>query len=363
MTKREEEILKIIKENPLISQQELADKFGLTRSGVAAHIFNLTKKGYIAGKGYIINEPNFVTVIGGVNIDILGLTDTTLIQQNSNPGHITFSLGGAGYNIAHNLTKLAVPNYFITVYGDDLNGQKFEEDAQKNHLAIQHSKKITDKSTSSYLYVNDPDGTLNVGVDDMGIYDDITPDFLSERLATINTSAYCIIDTNLPEKTIDWLFDNCKVPIFVKTVSLNKSYKLQNVLSKIDTLMTTDKELAMLTNSSVTDAKTAEKSAKKLLKKGIEHIYVLMPHTGLFYIDNRNTKLIAGIPIKRVNNNGASAALTAAVVDSRLNNLGWEKTTQIAYTAALICMESAKSVNPLLSKDYLLKTVTRYLES
>uniref|UniRef100_UPI001179C077 PfkB family carbohydrate kinase n=1 Tax=Latilactobacillus sakei TaxID=1599 RepID=UPI001179C077 len=133
--------------------------------------------------------------------------------------------------------------------------------------------------------------------------------------------------------------------------------------SKIDTLMTTDKELAMLTNSSVTDAKTAEKSAKKLLKKGIEHIYVLMPHTGLFYIDNRNTKLIAGIPIKRINNNGASAALTAAVVDSRLNNLGWEKTTQIAYTAALICMESAKSVNPLLSKDYLLKTVTRYLES
>ena len=50
MTQRERQILNWIEENPLISQQELAEKAGITRSSVAVHISNLMKKGYIAGK-------------------------------------------------------------------------------------------------------------------------------------------------------------------------------------------------------------------------------------------------------------------------------------------------------------------------
>ena len=37
----------------MISQQELADRAGITRSSVAVHISNLMKKGCIAGKGYM----------------------------------------------------------------------------------------------------------------------------------------------------------------------------------------------------------------------------------------------------------------------------------------------------------------------
>ena len=54
MTQRERQILKWIEENPLISQQELADKAGIARSSVAVHISNLMKQGHIAGKGYIV---------------------------------------------------------------------------------------------------------------------------------------------------------------------------------------------------------------------------------------------------------------------------------------------------------------------
>ena len=49
MTQRERQLLNWIEENPLISQQELADKAGITRSSVAVHISNLMKKGYITG--------------------------------------------------------------------------------------------------------------------------------------------------------------------------------------------------------------------------------------------------------------------------------------------------------------------------
>ena len=54
ITERERQLLDWIAENPLISQQELADKAGITRSSVAVHISNLMKKGFIQGKGYIL---------------------------------------------------------------------------------------------------------------------------------------------------------------------------------------------------------------------------------------------------------------------------------------------------------------------
>ena len=54
MTNREQEILELIRKNPMISQKELADSLGITRSSVAVHISNLLKKGYVVGKGYIV---------------------------------------------------------------------------------------------------------------------------------------------------------------------------------------------------------------------------------------------------------------------------------------------------------------------
>ena len=96
MTQRERQILNWIEENPLISQQELAEKAGITRSSVAVHISNLMKKGYITGKGYIVHTAPYVTVVGGVNMDIGGWPSEVPVGHDSNPGAVRMSLGGVG---------------------------------------------------------------------------------------------------------------------------------------------------------------------------------------------------------------------------------------------------------------------------
>ena len=63
MTQRERQILNWIEADPMISQQELAERAGITRSSVAVHISNLMKKGCIAGKGYIVTRSPYVTVV------------------------------------------------------------------------------------------------------------------------------------------------------------------------------------------------------------------------------------------------------------------------------------------------------------
>jgi cell division protease FtsH len=62
LTLRETEIFEILKKEPLIAQDELARRFGISRSSVAVHISNLMKKGVILGKGYVINESASVVV-------------------------------------------------------------------------------------------------------------------------------------------------------------------------------------------------------------------------------------------------------------------------------------------------------------
>ena len=93
MTQRERQILQWIEQDPMISQEALAEKAGITRSSVAVHISNLMKKGYIAGKGYVLRSGTYAAVVGGVNMDIGGQSYAPLIAGDSNPGRVQMSLG------------------------------------------------------------------------------------------------------------------------------------------------------------------------------------------------------------------------------------------------------------------------------
>ena len=57
MTQRERQLLNWIEENPLISQQELADKAGITRSSVAVPITNQMKKATSPGRATSLTLP------------------------------------------------------------------------------------------------------------------------------------------------------------------------------------------------------------------------------------------------------------------------------------------------------------------
>ena len=106
MTQRERQILQLIEKDPMISQQEIADKLGITRSSVAVHISNLIQKGSIAGRGYVLNSGNFVAVVGGVNVDIGGHSFAPLVESDSNPGRVSMSLGGR--RVRHEWPRLAI---------------------------------------------------------------------------------------------------------------------------------------------------------------------------------------------------------------------------------------------------------------
>jgi len=81
MNNREKEILAILRRNPLIQQNEIADMLQISRSRVAAHIMDLMRKGRIKGKGYILTEQEYCVVVGTINMDIRGMADILIPVQ------------------------------------------------------------------------------------------------------------------------------------------------------------------------------------------------------------------------------------------------------------------------------------------
>lgn len=166
MTQRERQLLEWIRENPMISQQELAEKAGITRSSAAVHISSLMKKGYIAGRGYLLRTDPYIVVVGGVNMDIGAVSHAPLVARDSNPGRVTTSLGGVGRNIAHNLCLLGEHVSMVTVLGQDSFAQSVRENAAAIGLDLTHSAVIPDGRTGTYLFIDDSDGDMALAVND-----------------------------------------------------------------------------------------------------------------------------------------------------------------------------------------------------
>ncbi|WP_054694720.1 PfkB family carbohydrate kinase [Syntrophomonas palmitatica] len=112
LTSREKEIYEVIKKEPLISQEELANRFGITRSSAAVHISNLMKKGIVLGKGYVINEQVSVVVIGESCVDIR-------VKEDNQGTRIDYDYGGFALEVSRALANFGLNVKVITVTGND----------------------------------------------------------------------------------------------------------------------------------------------------------------------------------------------------------------------------------------------------
>jgi len=93
LTQRETEILALLKNDPMISQKDLADQLKISRSAVAVHISNLIKKGAVLGRGYVLNERFGIVVCGLLYINTVGYA------YDNGQGQVKEAIGGIGLSV------------------------------------------------------------------------------------------------------------------------------------------------------------------------------------------------------------------------------------------------------------------------
>lgn len=359
MTIRERQILNWIEENPMISQEELARKAGITRSAVAVHISNLMKKGHIAGRGYVVSGTAYVAVVGGVNIDIGGRPNRPLIERDSNPGKVSISLGGVGRNIAHNMSLLGLHVRFLTAFGDDLHAQRIEASCADLGIDISHARKVAEAATSTYLYLNDADGDMVLAVSDMEICERITPDYIASNLSLLNNAQVVVADGNLPAETLEYLAEHCTAPLFADPVSVTKAEKLRPILGRLNTLKPNRMEAELLSGIRITDEKSMHRAAEKLLETGLHRVFLSLGADGVFAANGKESRVYPCLPAAVRSTTGAGDAFMAALVWAYLEGMDLEDTARAASAAAAIATESEETINPALSETALRERIQR----
>ena len=106
--------------------------------------------------------------------------------------------GGVGRNIAHNMALLGLDVRLLTAFGDDLYAQRIAASCGELGIDISQALQVPGGSTSTYLYLNGPDGDMALAVSDMDICQKLTPQFLSSRLTLLNNAQLIVADANLP---------------------------------------------------------------------------------------------------------------------------------------------------------------------
>jgi len=362
MTNREQEILEMLRKNPLISQNELADALGITRSSIGVHITNLMKKGYILGKGYIVREDAYICVIGGSNMDIQGFPSSDLIYKDSNMGEVKISLGGVGRNIAENLVRLGVNTRLISVVGDDVYGQKIIDEAREIGLNMSDSLVLKGESTSTYLSILDEKMDMVLAISHMDICDRMTVEFIKSKRHIIENAALCILDTNIPLDVLEYVLTTFKETVFfLDTVSSTKAKKVKDLIGYFHTIKPNRIEAEMLTGVQIKEDTDLEKAAQVLHEKGVVQVFISLGENGVYYSSGNIGKHIATPKVPIINATGAGDAFIAALALAHLKQMDIQEAVKMAIAASIIALSHENTINPTLSEETLMSKVKELL--
>ena len=300
-----------------------------------------------------MNEKSFVTVVGGVNIDISATPKKKLKMADSNPGRMKVTFGGVGRNIAENMRRLGTNVEMITIFGDDFYGDELKRNMADLRIGTSLSLELKGVITSTYLCINDVDGDMYVAISDMDIYNQLTPECLKTKMALINESKYLVVDANITKECIEYLAAESKVPIIAEPVSTAKAIKFKDCLDKIFLIKPNRYELELLSGVNIEDEESLKTAADVLIQKGVKHIVVSLGKDGVYYAFKDVRKHFDAVPCHVVNTTGCGDALLGGIASGIDAGLDMERAIQLGIRTASLCAEVDTVVNPGLSEDLL----------
>lgn len=288
-----------------------------------------------------------VCIIGGANVDVIGIPEGSFIPRDSNPGRVSISCGGVGRNIAENLSNLGIPVSLITVLGDDPNGKLIMNQSDLSGINMDGSIVIKNGSTSVYLAILDEKGDMLSAVSCMDIYEEMTPDHLEKQRSIIDGSDLCLIDTNLPRHIIEYILKSFTPGAFMlDTVSSSKAIRASRVLGHFHIIKPNRIEAEVLWGKPIKNTDDAFEACRYFISLGISKVFITLGKDGVCFSDGNTYGHFAPPPSLITNATGAGDAFSAALAYCCLKGYGLEYTARFASAAAAITLAYEKTICP-----------------
>ena len=290
-------------------------------------------------------------VVGAANIDIGGFPAGRLSIQDSTPGRVRLSAGGVGRNIACNLARLGVETRLVAPLGDDAFAEIVRGDCARAGVDTSLCLSFAGEASSSYLFIADAGGDMQLAVNDMAVCDRLTPEAMAPRLDALNEMDAVVLDANLPAETLAFLAENLRVPLVADAVSTAKAPRLAAALPRLAALKPNAIEAETLTGEPVHGPDSAARAARRLIELGVERAFITLGERGVCCADRSETLFIPGGAVRLVNATGAGDAFTAALTWGVVRGLSLRDCAVAGLAAAAIAVESMETVSPEVSAE------------
>ncbi|MFW6319280.1 MAG: carbohydrate kinase [Bacillota bacterium] len=353
----EEKVLSILRKDPYSSQQTIATKLGLSRPAVANLISTLHEKGVILGKPYVLKEVDYITCVGGANLDYTLRLDQDIVLSTSNPVSSHTSLGGVIRNVAENLSRLNHPVSLMTCVGNDRAGDTLLKESHKL-METFASDVLNDATTGSYYSVIEPNGNMYVGLANMAINEKMTRSWIIEHKRHLRLSTWIIADTNMQKDALEALIEFANLEdknLVIIGVSGPKMSRVPSELGGVHTIICNVDESQMYFE---TDEQDSKKLVSMWLEKGIKHVVITNGKAGSAYGSDKTISTHLADVVNDANIvdvTGAGDAFSSALIHGLINNRPLKESVRLGTINARLTIQSPHAVNKNLSIDVLKK--------
>lgn len=353
----EDRLFRLISDQPFLSQQDLADQLGLTRSTVAGLISSLVSKKYLLGRAYVVNQPTDVICIGGMNIDRKYVIANHMQPKTSNPVTSSISVGGVARNIAENLGRLGCSVSLLSLAGRDHDYDWLRQQTEA-FVNLQLVKQLDDQATSSYTAILDNQGDMQLGLADMGICDLMTPDWLQGHKSLLEQSRLVVADLNLPLESLQFLLTLARdkgIELVLIPVSGPKMAHLPQDLTGLSWLVVNQDESETYFGCQVTSEADFLDLAEKWLSRGVEHVLVTRGKQASYYAHSDGTRLLVQPPLVDtvVDVTGAGDSFSAGLIYGILQDRPATEAIAYGLTNAYHTIQTPATVRTDLSAQQL----------
>ena len=280
-------ILALIQRNPYLSQQELSEQVGISRSAVAGHISALTREGLILGRAYVLPQAQRpIVCIGGANIDRKMRTTSPLQMGTSNPVRVQETFGGVARNVAENLARLGAPTQLLTVVGQDPAGAHLLAALRDCGVDTGGCLAVAGVNSGTYTAVLDDSGEMVLALAHMDVCAQQTPEWLRQCAAQRAAARLVVADLNLPAESVAQLLQDAQTsaaPLVIVAVSEPKMANLPADLSGLNLLILNVGELHARVGRNLNTEADITAACREVHAQGVRRIIVTRGAQGASY--------------------------------------------------------------------------------
>lgn len=348
MTSRERQVFDLIREDPMISQEDLAAKLGISRSAVSVYISSLLRQGALRGRGYVVNEADYYAVIGTAGIDFLGdiageFSDSVSSSIINYYGQISYKYGGAAFNICENLTQLGENTRLISPMGGDIFGRQITEYCKEHRINTDDCLYLPNAPQGIMLQMRNAETGISSSLINYRSEAEMTPAFFTPKHKMLDNAHSVILTDVVPLESAEHLLTTLS-PEHIWLI-------LSGVTSRIDRLAPLLPlaghiylnlfAAARVTGSSAADA--PEQVGKRLQALGIKEAFVSCGNRALLWVTPSSCVCFPTPPGTNSDSERGKDAFAAGLLSTADNpDLKW----RIAFSSA-VCRMVTTSQSPL----------------